>query len=439
MSDQDLASAYRSHLVVRQQKAAAALAATGFDALVLHAGTPFRYHADDQDAPFRSNPHFAHWTPLAGPYHLLVVRPGKRPRLIRVAPEDYWYEQAPLGDPFWAGEFDLIQVAGEAAAWAEAAPGRGWAYLGDAPARAAAAGVAERGLDPLELRARLDWDRSSKSAYEVACIEEAAIQAGRGHRAARAAFSAGASELEIHHAYVAAAGCTDVGLPYESIVALDEKGAILHYLGKRRQRDGRVLLIDSGAKHLGYHADITRTWARADVAPEFLALLEGMDRLQRELCDLVKPGLAYPELQFAAHRRLADLLFEIGVLRLGGAGAVEQGLTAPFMPHGVGHFLGLQTHDVAGHQQAPSGGVVPPPPEHPFLRTTRTIESGQVFTIEPGCYFIEMLLRPFRGGAQGKLFDWALIERLAPYGGVRIEDDLLATSYGHRNLTRPHV
>src|SRR5262249_47569958 len=105
----------------------------------------------------------------------------------------------------------------------------------------------------------------------------------------------------------------------------------------------------------------------------------------------------------------------------------------------LGHFLGLQVHDVAGRQQAPQGGTVPPPGAHPFLRTTRTIEENQVVTVEPGVYFIPMLLRPHRSGPASSLIDWGLLERLAPCGGVRIEDAVLVAADGHRNLTRPHV
>jgi Xaa-Pro dipeptidase len=122
-----------------------------------------------------------------------------------------------------------------------------------------------------------------------------------------------------------------------------------------------------------------------------------------------------------------------------GDDAVEAGLTAPFFPHGLGHFLGIQVHDVGGRQKAPEGGVVPPPRQYPYLRTTRTIEEGHVFTIEPGLYFIEMLLRPHRSGPKAGLFDWKLVDQLAGHGGIRIEDNILVTKSGGRNLTRPRI
>ncbi|MFO0985637.1 MAG: M24 family metallopeptidase, partial [Planctomycetota bacterium] len=160
------------------------------------------------------------------------------------------------------------------------------------------------------------------------------------------------------------------------------------------------------------------------------------DQLQRSLCAAVRPGLPYLELHEMAHVQIGDLLHDVGVLRIGGRAALERGLTAAFFPHGLGHFLGLQVHDVAGHQSAEDGGRTPPPKEHPYLRTTRIIEERMVFTIEPGLYFIEMLLRPHRTSTNRDAFDWALIDRLKPCGGIRIEDNVVVTHEGHRNLTR---
>lgn len=433
------AKLYPAHVQERQQKAEAILAATGFDALVIQSGVPFTYYSDDQDAPFRSTPHFAHWVPLEGPQHLLCIRPGKKPLLVRVKPEDYWYEQSSVGMPYWLSEFEFKEVPDEAAAWKEAAPAGKTAYLGDTPAAAQKHGIAADACNPAGLVARLDWDRALKSPYEVACMDEASKLGGRGHLAARAAFLDGNSEIEIHTKYVAGVGCLEKDLPYESIVALDSHGATLHYTGKRTQRNGRVLLIDCGAKFMGYASDITRTYTTRGIERAFAEIHKGLDLVQLDLCKMVKPGVPYLAIHEAAHEKIADLLKHAGVIKLGGKEAVEAGLTHPFFPHGVGHFLGLQVHDVGGRQKAPEGGTVPPPPQYPYLRTTRTIEENQVFTIEPGVYFIEMLLRPQREGPKKELFNWDAIQHLFQHGGVRIEDNLLVTKDGHRNLTRPHV
>lgn len=430
---------YLQHIATRQRTTEAALAAANFDGLVIQSGAPFTYYADDQDAPFRTTPHFAHWCPLEGPFHLLYIRPGHKPRLVHVAPEDYWYEQAPLGAPFWADAFDIVEAPDVNQAWERLGVARHAAYIGDEPKSAEAHGILSDALNPDALIKRLDWERALKSDYEVACLEDAETKAARGHHAARQRFLTGGSELEVHHAYTQAVGCIDRELPYETIVCLDEKGAILHYCGKRAGVQGKVLLIDAGAKTLGYGSDITRTWCAPHADPRFAGLLCDMDALQLAICARVRPGMPYLELHHAAHVLLGDLLHKHGILQLGGEEAVQQGLTIPFFPHGLGHFLGIQVHDVGGRQKAPEGGVVPPPRQYPYLRTTRTIEEGHVFTIEPGLYFIEMLLRPFRSGAKAQLFNWTLIDALASHGGIRIEDNLLVTKDGHRNLTRPKI
>lgn len=434
-----MGSNYPAHVAERRRTTEAALAAEGFDALVISSGRPFTYYSDDQDAPFKPTPHFAHWLPLSGPGHLLHVAAGRRPKLVRVAPEDYWYEQAPLGDPFWRSEFDLVEVGDAARAWKSLALGARTAYVGDDPEAAKAAGLAPSAINPARLLARLDWERAYKSAYEVECLSRATERAARGHKAARVAFENGASELEIHQLYLETTGCLERELPYESIVALDEKGATLHYQSKRTKKDGRVLLIDVGAPHQGYGSDITRTWTTPAADPVFRELQCGVDALEQRLCALVRPGMPYLDIHVAAHREIADLLAQLGILKLGGPDAVERGLTRPFFPHGVGHFLGIQVHDVGGRQAEPTGGTKPPPSQYPYLRTTRQVEERQVFTIEPGVYFIPMLLREHRSGPNAAHFDWKLVDRLTPFGGVRIEDNVCVTRTGHTNLTRPHV
>jgi len=431
-----LSDLFAAHLTQRLTGLSEDLEAAGYDALVISAGKPLRYFQDDQEPAFHPTPHFRHWCPVEGPHHVLVARPGARPRLIRYAAEDFWYEPAPLGDPFWRDGFDIVEASTVDDVWSRLGKVARGAYLGDEPERARKAG-----LDPApeKLLPRLDWRRAIKSDYEVRCLEEATALAARGHEAARTAFLEGASELDIHHAYVRAAGTTDAQLPYPTIVALDEKGAFLHYEAKRNVRDGSVLLIDAGAACRGYGSDITRTHTSPTCDERFVALRDGMEALQQSLCDEIRPGLRFGELHHRAHLALARLLAERELLAAEPDDAVKNGWTRPFLPHGLGHQLGVQVHDVGGHLAGPDGAAAPPPEQYPSLRNTRTIETGHVFTVEPGVYFIEMLLRPFRDGEHAKRFNWTGIDALMPFGGIRIEDNVVVAPSGVRNLTREHL
>ena len=414
----------------------AALDELGFDSLVVSSGEPHTYFSDDQEAPFRSVPHFAHWCPVPGPHHVLHVQPGKRPLLIRFAAEDYWYEPAELGDPYWASQFELVEAPTVDAVWERLGWPANAAYVGNELSRAAAAGL---DANPDSLVARLDWDRAYKTDFELQCLDDATVLAAAGHRAAVSAFESGGSELDVHYAFLAALERSEHELPYPTIIALDEKAAFLHYHSKRKDGEGRVLLIDAGATHEGYASDITRTHVREDCDPRFVALRDGMDALQRRLCDSVRPNVPYGDLHHQAHVEIAALLADSGLVHGEPEAIVGDGLSQPFFPHGLGHHLGLQVHDVGGHLADASGAVQPPPESHPFLRNTRTTEPRHVFTIEPGLYFIDMLLRPFREGAHADRFDWKLIDELAPLGGIRVEDNVVVTEDGHRNLTRPHL
>jgi Xaa-Pro dipeptidase len=186
----------------------------------------------------------------------------------------------------------------------------------------------------------------------------------------------------------------------------------------------------------GYASDITRTYVTAAADPVFAHLLDGMKTLQARLCVKGRPGTSYVDLHLEAHRGVGALLSEAGIFRVSAAEAYEKGLTRPFLPHGLGHFLGIQVHDVAGRQIDREGTIARPPDGHEALRTTRVIEERMVFTIEPGLYFIPMLLDPYRSGANRDAFDWALVDRLIPSGGTRIEDNVFVGKGANRNLTR---
>ncbi len=441
MTNADL---YRQHLAALDTWLADALqraAAKGVaaDAVLFHAGRAAAYYADDQEIVFHPTPHFVRWVPLEGPEHCVLARPGKKPLVVRVAPRDFWYELAPAPASWWQGEVELHEVPSFGDVAAVTGPLGRVAYVGGAPEAASELGIPAALVNPEALVKPLDWHRATKTAHEIELTLVAARRAAEGHRVARKAFESGASEREIHWAYLQGTGHLEKELPFETIVAYDEKTATLHYQGKRTSiPTGRhTFMLDAGAACDGYASDITRTWVRAnDPDPVFRELLLGLDALERDLVAMVTPGRPYPEIHFAAHRKVAELLCRVGLVKAGPEQAFDQGVTRTFLPHGVGHHLGIQVHDIGGRQAGPDGGVNPPPAGHPFLRNTRVLEPGHLVTIEPGIYFIPMLMDELEAAPAGRLVDWTLARRLVACGGIRIEDDVLCTAAGPRDLTR---
>jgi len=435
-------SLYAAHVAQVQSHWETALAAESLQAALVHSGSPIYSFLDDYEYAFRPNPHFLYWLPLTrhADSALLIV-PGERPRLFYYQPDDYWY--LPPADPesWWADCFD-IEVVSSAGGWREALERNiagasfeldGMAAIGDSPALAAR--FAQHALNPRGLIDRLHIARTRKTPYEVACMDEATRLAARAHRVAEQAFRAGDSELGIHLAYQAACGQTDTELPYNNIVALNHHGAVLHYQARERTvpAERHSFLLDAGCAVNAYAADITRTHAHGPGA--FADLVAAMDEVQQGLARRVRAGLDYRQLHLDAHRDIAGVLTASGIIRVSSETAVETGLSAVFYPHGLGHFLGLQTHDVAGlidNEARP----IPRPEGHPALRLTRVLEPGNVLTIEPGLYFIDSLLQRWREEQDASMIDWDRVAALAPCGGIRIEDNVVVTEDGCDNLTR---
>jgi Xaa-Pro dipeptidase len=412
-----------------------------YDGIVFHAGTQGYYHADDRTIEFRPAPHFGRFAPVAGPDNLVLFRPGSRPRLLQVVPRDYWYEPPSQPDHPYAEVLDVVVVATSEEAAARLGNVSRCAYVGGDPATARALGIDARAIEPPALLAPLDWARAVKTPYEVACIREAARIAALGHRAVRRGVSQRLSERQLHATFLESAGILESESPYTNIIAWDDRSAILHYQTKRTvpPDPGAVLLIDAGAVRHGYASDITRTYVRNGAHPVFRTLLDRMEALQRRLVAGVRPGHSFIELHETAHREIGAMLSEVGILKVSPAEAFERGLTRPFFPHGLGHHLGLQVHDIGGRQVSPTGDRQDPPAHYPYLRTTRKLEPQHVVTIEPGLYFIPMLFDPFRSGRDSGAFDWKQVDALVPCGGIRIEDDILVTDTGQEDLTRPLV
>jgi len=429
-----LAPLYTQHLTTLRERADQALALGGFDHLVIASGTPLRKFLDDQDYPFVANPHFRHWLPLNIPGSWIVYTPGHKPKLIFLQPKDYWHVVPAAPSGYWVEHFDIeiVRDATDAVALLPNANTRRAIIGPECPTVPGA-----EANNPQAVLDYLHWHRSYKTPYELELMREASRVGTRAHRAAEQAFRAGESELGIHMAYLAAADQIDAELPYASIVALNEHGAVLHYTHFDRQApaQSRSFLIDAGGSAAGYASDITRTYAAKGHA-EFQALIDSVDVAQRGFAAKVRAGQSYPDLHVHAHHVLAEVLREHGIIRMSAESAVSSGVTSAFFPHGLGHPIGLQVHDVAGFQASETGGTIARPQGHPYLRMTRVLEPGMVVTIEPGLYFIDMLLEEVRAKPVSSDIDWARVERLRPYGGIRIEDDVVCTDGEPENLTR---
>lgn len=427
---------YQEHLRLHCGRVERALQDTGFEHLIVYSGAIPVQFLDDTAYPFKVNPQFKAWVPLLdNPDCFILYTPGRRPTLVFHQPTDYWYKAASAPSDFWVRHFDLRIVSAREAARAHLPRARA-ACIGDLPPDVAAWGFAQ--VNPQHLLDQLHYTRAVKTPYEIECMRRASDIAVRGHRAAARAFHAGQSEYDAHMAYLQACGRREEEMPYNNIVAYNANGAVLHYQHLERQApppgERFSFLIDAGAQYNGYACDITRTYAARD--GEFNALVGAVDRAQQALCRALKPGVDYREFHLLAHHRLATVLREADVIRVDAEAAVGSGLSSVFFPHGIGHLLGLQVHDVGGTLRDPSGATLDRPAGHPYLRLTRRLEPGFVVTVEPGVYFIELLLAPARANDHARHINWARIEELKPYGGVRIEDDVVVTESGHRNLTR---
>lgn len=427
----ELTEAYRAHVERGVAAIQPILVEEGYDRLVLYSGDLVpKNRFDDQDWPFSALPMFRWMAPLNWPQSVLLVPARGEPTLYAVQADSIWER---LPDPDWEllrSGLDVQKVDSLTDVKAMGWHGRS-AFVGQEPNPSLVSPTAT--VNPSALLKRLEELRTRKTPYEVELLARASRRAVQGHRAARDAFFSGESdELMIHLQYLRATGQDDAQTPYKNIVALGRNGATLHHIDYIRVDGAPTMLIDAGATQHGYGSDITRTYLRSsdsEAVSRFQQLIEGVTQVQQACLDRIQVGLDYEALHDFAHHRLAEVLSQVGLVRCSAEAAEADGITRSFFPHGLGHSLGAQVHDVGCLHRAPK-------PRNPFLRNTRTIEVGQVFTVEPGLYFIDGLLSALQASPHGSSVDWAMVEALRPFGGIRIEDDVHVTPDGIRNLTR---
>lgn len=222
---------------------------------------------------------------------------------------------------------------------------------------------------------------------------------------------------------------------YNGIFASGVNASILHYVvNNSKIQDGDLFLMDSGFECNGYASDYTRTFPAngkyTDIQKGvYNSVLAGMNIV----LGTIKPGVKMEDLHLLAARTMMEGLKEMGIVKGSVDDMMNENIFALFFPHGLGHFLGLDTHDVGGY---PKGVDRIDRPGIKFLRARRELLPGMVITIEPGVYFVPAVLKPaIADPKKNKFLNTEKVESLLNFGGIRIEDDIIVTEDGMENMT----
>ncbi|MBU2704948.1 Xaa-Pro dipeptidase [Zooshikella marina] len=433
----DWQTLYQTHVAVLMERLQKSLNENKFDGVLIYSGTSPVAFRDDNNYPFKANPHFKHWLPLPEqPGCMLWITPGIKPILFFLQPQDFWHAAPPEPEGFWINEWDIkiVHTISEvrqqlAIDWNKIAfIGEITDDLFDWPVQH---------INPKTLLANLEYMRAYKTEYEQHCLKMANIRAVKGHRAAYQAWCSGKTEFETHCAYLLACQLRESQLPYDSIVAFNDHGAILHYDHYQTCASAEInsFLLDAGAVYNGYIADITRTYC-ADESHVFGELIQALDLALQKIISEIKPGISFVDLHEKMHEAVAVLLHQFEIVHLPVEQIMRDDITQVFFPHGLGHLIGVQTHDIGGKQRDISGEMLVAHSKHPFLRLLRPLDINVATTIEPGIYFIPMLLKRLHQSTSTKHINWALIDALCSFGGIRIEDTIIINEHGAENITR---
>ncbi|EON98068.1 putative xaa-pro dipeptidase protein [Phaeoacremonium minimum UCRPA7] len=328
-------------------------------------------------------------------------------------------------------------------------------------------------IDTNKLRPAIDAARVVKSDYEVAMIRKANAVSSAAHKMILQRMKSITNEREIEAVFTGFCIANGAKQAYPVIAGSGPNAASLHYGANNEALEGRQLVVlDAGAEWDCYASDVTRTLPIGGkfASPEAEAVYAVVERMQTECVDRIKPGVVYYSLHLHAAMVAVVELLRLGILTGGTAREIfAAGTVAAFFPHGLGHHVGLEVHDVMGRERlllgekgvqgAGAGGpgrlgrrlgkremftpellvrmardaVTTPPP----YKGRQKLEKNMIVTIEPGIYFCREYIESYflKSPVHAKFIDKEILEQYYPVGGVRIEDCILVTDDGHENLT----
>lgn len=292
----------------------------------------------------------------------------------------------------------------------------------------------------MELTKAVIAQRSIKSDEEVAEIEKAVEISYEMNTLAMQMTKPGIKEQDVFGAVEGVSLSRGSGVSFPIIFSVN--GAILHnhYHGNV-MKDGDIALIDSGAETMMHYAsDITRV---IPVSGKFTAEQKDIYNIvlsaQKNAIEMLRPGVKFKDVHLTAAKIITEGLKDLGFMKGDVEDAVNNGAHALFFPHGLGHPMGLDVHDMEGLGENLVGYDNETKRDSQFglaaLRFGKKVEAGHVLTIEPGTYFIPQLIENWKKEGKNKDFlNFDKIESYVGFGGIRIEDDVLVTEDGYKVL-----
>ena len=435
----------------RRDRVASTLAAAGEPAcIVVASGIPLPIAGTDQSLPFHAHPEFRYLAGIESAGSVLVFDADAGWVLFAHVPseeERVWSgDGVSLDDLAHASGIEVVRPSDELDDWLEQRRSRPLTLAGNHDLARWPAAYGSRAWHTLEpdldesrsarLSAIIAEARRAKDADELANMRNAVAASRAGHLAAMRLAHAGMTERQLQvELEVEFARAGSLRTAYGSIVGTGPNGAVLHFApGARELHDGDLVLIDAAAEWDGYAADITRTFP---VSRRFEGIQRDLYQLvanvQQEAIESVRPGVEYRDLHLQAAYSIASGLADLGILRGAPSTLVERDAHAVFFPHGLGHMLGLSTHDaggcLAGREPSDRFGLK-------WLRADLPLAEDYVVTIEPGIYFIRTLLTnsQWRDRYRDEV-NWGRVDEMLDFGGIRIEDDVRVTTAGSEVLS----